>query len=59
MAEIIAEFFGIIGMDMTPPETLAELIPYVLTVLIGVGLVGCVFSVIGKLGEIVLDFTRW
>ncbi len=25
MAEIIAEFFGIIGVDMIPPDNLAEL----------------------------------
>ena len=30
MAEIIAEFFGIIGVDMIPPNNLAELIPYLL-----------------------------
>lgn len=59
MAEIIAEFFGVIGEDMVPPDTLAELIPYLLTVFIGVALVSTVFRVIGRLAEVILDFRRW
>ena len=59
MAEIIAEFFGVIGVDMVPPDTLAELIPYLLTVLIGVALVSTVFRVIGRLAEVIMDFRRW
>lgn len=59
MAEVVAEFFGIIGVDTVPPETLAELIPYLLTVLVGVVLVSTVFRVIGRLAEVVLDSRRW
>ena len=59
MAEIIAEFFGVIGVDIIPPENLAELIPYLLTVFIGVALVSTVFRVIGRLAEAVIDFRRW
>ena len=59
MAEIIAEFFGVIGVDAVPPDNLAELIPYLLTVLIGVVLVSTVFRVIGRLAEAVIDFRRW
>lgn len=59
MAEIIAEFFGIIGVDMIPPDNLAELIPYLLTVLAGVALVSAVFRVIGRLAEVIMDFRRW
>lgn len=59
MAEVVAEFFGVIGVDAVPPETLAELIPYLLTVLIGVALESTVFRVIGRLAEMVLDFRRW
>ena len=59
MAEIIAEFFGVIGEDMVPPDTLAELIPYLLTVLVGVALVSTVVRVIGRLAEVVMDFRRW
>lgn len=59
MAEIIAEFFGVIGEDVIPPDNLAELIPYLLTVLIGVALVSTVFRVIGRLAEAIIDFRRW
>lgn len=59
MAEIIAEFFSVIGVDMVPPDNLAELIPYLLTVLIGVALVSIVFRVIGRLAEVIMDFKRW
>ena len=59
MAEIVAEFFGVIGVDMLPPDNLAELIPYLLTVLVGVVLVSTVFRVIGRLAEAIIDFRRW
>lgn len=59
MAALVAEFFGIIGLDMIPPSNLAELIPYLLTVVVGVALVSGVFGVIGKLAEVLLNFRRW
>ena len=59
MAEIIAEFFGVIGVDMIPPDNLAELIPYLFTILIGVALVSTMFRVIGRLAEVIMDFRRW
>lgn len=52
MALIVAEFFGIIGVDVTPPTNMAELIPYLLTVVVGVCLVCSVFGVIGKIAEL-------
>ena len=59
MAALVAEFFGVIGVDMIPPANLAELIPYLLTVVVGVALVSGVFGVIGKLAEVILNFRRW
>ena len=59
MASVVAEFFGIIGVGVYTPETLAELIPYLLTVLTGVALVSGVFRVIGRLVELMMDFRRW
>lgn len=59
MAALVADFFGIIGVDMVPPSNLAELIPYLLTVVVGVALVSGVFGVIGKLAEVLLNFRRW
>lgn len=46
MAAAVAEFFQVIGVDMVPPINMAELIPYLLTVVIGVFLVAMVFKVI-------------
>lgn len=59
MAAVIAEFFQIIGVDMLPPSTLAELIPYLLEIVVGVALVSGVFGLIGKVVEFIMDFTRW
>lgn len=36
MLTAIYEFLGILGVDITPPETMAELIPYFLTVVLGI-----------------------
>ena len=59
MAVIVAEFFGIIGVDVVPPANMAELIPYLLTVVVGVALVSAVFRVIGALAELLLNYKRW
>ena len=59
MAVIVSEFFGIIGVDAVPPTNMAELIPYLLTVFVGVFLVSAVFRVIGKVADWVLNFRRW
>ncbi len=58
MASVIAEFFSIVGIDAVPPSTMSELIPYLITVLVGVVLVSGVFRVIGKLFEAVMGFLR-
>ena len=59
MAEVVSEFFTVVWVDMVPPDNLAELIPYLLTVLVGVVLVSTVFRVIGRLAEAILDLRRW
>lgn len=59
MAVIVAEFFGIIGVDVVPPTNMAELIPYLLSVVVGIALVSGVFRVIGKLADLILNFRRW
>ena len=59
MALVIAEFFEVIGVDTAAPTTMAELIPYLLTVLLGVFLVSAAFGLIGKLAELLLNFRRW
>ncbi len=59
MAELVAQFFQICGIDVAAPQTLAELIPYLLQVVVGVALVSGVFGVIGRLAQLLMDFTRW
>lgn len=59
MAQVVANFFSVMGADMVPPETLAELIPYLLTIQVGVVLVSGVFRVIGRLAEVIMDFRRF
>ena len=58
MALVVAEFFNIIGVDMTPPATMGEMIPYILVIVIGLVLVCAVFRVIGKIVEGMLFFRR-
>lgn len=43
MIDILAQFFGIIGMEITPPETFSELIPYFLQVVLAIGLIVAIF----------------
>lgn len=59
MAMIVAEFFGLVGLDMVPPATLAELIPYLLVFVVGVVLVGGVFRLLGALVGLFADLRRW
>ena len=58
MALVVADFFNIIGVDMTPPATMSELIPYILVVVVGLCLVCAIFRVIGKIVEGMLFFRR-
>lgn len=58
MASVIAEFFNLTGVNALPPVTMAELIPYLVNIFIGVVLVSGVFRVIGKIAESVMDFLR-
>ena len=59
MVYVVAEFFQVIGLDEVPPETLAELIPYLLHMVVGVALVSGVFGVIGRIAESFGNFRRW
>lgn len=59
MAAVVANFFSIMGIDIIPPHTMAELIPYQCTIYVGVALVSGVFRVIGRLAEAIMDFRRF
>ncbi len=37
MTDIIAQFLGVVGVSDVPPGTLSELIPYLLHVFVGIG----------------------
>ena len=43
MIETLAQFFAIIGLNTTPPQTFSELIPYLLTVFLGFALIAAIF----------------
>ena len=58
MAVVVAEFFNIIGVDVMPPDTISELIPYLLTVIVGVILVAMVFKIIYELARGIMDWRR-
>lgn len=47
MANVVAQFFSIIGPSVNPPTNMQELIPYLLTAFIGIVLVVCTFRLIG------------
>lgn len=56
MAAIVSEFFGISGVDMVPPETFGELIPWLLQVIVAVVLVLAVFKMISAIVQV---FCNW
>lgn len=58
MAAIVAEFFAISGLDMVPPQNFAELIPYLLQVVVAVVLALAVFRVIGSIAQLFAN-GRW
>lgn len=59
MAPIIADFLAISGLAAIPPDNLAELIPYVVTLVIAVALVSGVFRAIGTMADVLLSAWRW
>lgn len=59
MAVVVAQFFGVIGVDFVPPSNMAELIPYLITVAIGVFLVGQVFRLVSGLIQAMFSIRRF
>lgn len=58
MAALVAQFFQIIGVDATPPTNMAELIPYLLTVLVGMFLVAMVYRLVSAIVRALFS-VRW
>ena len=54
-----SNFFLVNGLNEIPPQTLAELIPWLIKIVVAVALVSGVFRVLGKLTEIFTNFRRW
>lgn len=54
MAVIVSEFFGIIGVSQAAPATMSELIPWLVTIIVGIWLVSLVFGLIGNLAALML-----
>ena len=59
MATVVAQFFGVIGLDMAPPTNMTELIPYLITLAIGMFLVAQVFRLIGAIVRALLSVRRF
>lgn len=58
VAEIISEILVLSGVSEAAPDTLAELVPWLVKVTLGVSAVSGVFGVLGKLVE-VFSYRRW
>ncbi len=60
MASVVAEFFQITGVDIVPPTTtMAELIPYLLTVFVAVVLVTAVFRIVAAVAAALVNWRRF
>lgn len=58
MVQVVSNFFGLSGLDMVPPDNLAQLIPYLLQFIVAVVLVLAVFKVISAIVQIFCNW-RW
>ncbi|WP_101696663.1 hypothetical protein [Clostridium minihomine] len=58
MIQVVSEFLGIVGVDVVPPSNLAELIPYLISVFIGLILVLAVFRVFAAILDGFFTFIR-
>ena len=59
MASVVAEFFQITGVDIVPPTTMAELIPYLLTVFVAMVLVTAVFRIVAAVAAALVNWRRF
>lgn len=59
MAAIVAEFFNVIGIDQTAPSSMGELIPWLITIVIGVWLVSLVFGLFKEIMFALIDWRRY
>lgn len=58
MQETIMQFFKLVGLSPTAPETFPELLTWFVFVIVSLFLVLGVFHVIGSIVSVFLDFRR-
>ena len=59
MGAAVAQFFQIIGPDIQVPTNKQELIPYLLTVFVGIVLVVCAFRLIAAVASAIVNWRRF
>ena len=59
MGTAVAEFFMIIGPGVTPPTNMVELIPYLLTVFVGILSVVLCFGVFKAIAAAIVNWRRF
>lgn len=59
MAAVVAQFFQIIGVDSAPPTNMAELVPYLRTVAVGMFLVSLVFRLLAAIVRALFSVRRF
>lgn len=59
MGVVVAEFFNAIGVGVTLPTNMIELIPYLLTVFFGVLAVALTFALLIALVKLIADHRRF
>lgn len=58
MGQIVAEFFNVIGPSITPPTNMVELIPYLVTVFIGIFVVALTFKLFIAIASAIVNGWR-
>lgn len=58
MVPVVSEFLSIVGVDAIVPSNLAELVPYLLNVFVGVVLVTAVFRVVSAIASSLISMRR-
>ena len=59
MAEVVAQFFGLIGPSVEIPTNMQELIPYLLTFFVGIVLVSIVFRLVLAIASAIVNWRRF
>lgn len=59
MGVVVAQFFQIIGSNISIPTNMQELIPYLLTVFVGIVMVVCAFRLIAAVASAIINWRRF